>query len=163
MEHAYFKTRLLYSPKRGVFYWILPPPAHSDLMGEEAGTVCSDRFGKCYHVMQIDGVKYKRSRLAFFYITGRMPSNQIDHINGNSLDDRWQNLREATATQNMQNQRKRKRRVSLPTGVRVNKSGTFAARITVDKAQVQIGTFKTVDEASAAYQMAREKYFGQFA
>ena len=163
MDHALIKSVLLYAPAKGVFYWITPPFGHAELLGEEAGSVTPGITGKAYHNIQIGGVKYKRSRLAFLYMEGRWPSNQIDHINGDSLDDRWFNLRDVTATQNAWNHKKRAKRSDLPMGVRINKSGRFAARIGVNGAHIQIGTFDTAVEAAAAYRNAREKYYGEFA
>lgn len=161
MDQAYLKSRLLYAPRKGVFYWIDPPKNHQELAGEEAGSATSGP--KPYHVIQIDGAKYKRSRLAFLYMEGRWPAEVMDHINGYSLDDRWTNLREATLTQNAQNHKGRSKQSDLPMGVRLNQSGTFAARIGVNGKQVQIGTFETVKAAADAYANARGKYFGQFA
>ena len=161
MEQQYLKSRLLYAPKSGLFYWIKPPANHSELFGEQAGT--AQDAEKPYHVIQVDGVKYKRSRLAFLYVTGSFPLHCIDHINGNSLDDRWENLREATVMQNAWNHKGRSKKSDLPMGVRTNASGRYAARIGVNGKQIQIGTFETVAQASEAYLAARRKYFGQFA
>ena len=163
MDQRYLKQRLLYSPKSGVFYWIQPPPGHSDLLGEEAGSAClSD--SKPYWYIQIDRVKYKRSRLAFLYLVGFMPQDQVDHINGNSLDDRWQNLRPATAMQNAWNHKSRARGNDLPMGVRKNaSSGRYAARIGVRGKQISLGSFNTPEEAHAVYLNARKQYFGEFA
>ena len=161
MEQQYLKSKLLYAPNKGVFYWIDPPMNHSNLLGEEAGAI---RNGvKKYYVIQIDGSKYSRGRLAFLYMTGRWPQDCIDHINGNSLDDRWLNLREATITQNAWNHKGRTKKSDLPMGVRVNSSGTYSARIGFNKKQIQIGTFETLEKAHHAYLKAREKYFGTFA
>lgn len=161
MEQEYLKSILLYAPKRGVFYWITPPAGHGDLLGEEAG--CSVTGKKTYHVIQVDGKKYKRSRLAFLYMEGRWPSDLIDHINGNSTDDRWENLREASFTQNAWNHKGRSKSSDLPMGVRMNASGRFSARIGVNGTQIQIGTYDTLEAAEEAYKNARRKYFGQFA
>lgn len=161
MEQRHLKSKLLYAPNKGVFYWIDPPMGHSNLLGEEAGSIQNGL--KKYHAIQIDGVKYKRSRLAFLYMMGRWPSDCIDHINGNSLDDRWDNLREATITQNAWNHKSRKKQSELPMGVRINANGKYSARIGVNKKQIQLGTFDTLTKAHQAYLAAREKYFGQFA
>lgn len=163
MEQAMLKSILLYAPNKGVFYWITPPSGHSELLGEEAGCARPGVTGKAYHNIQIHGVKYKRSRLAFLYMQGCWPSNQIDHINGDSLDDRWFNLRDVTATQNAWNHKKRAKRSDLPMGVRANKSGRFSARIAVNGQSIQIGTFDTAQQAEEAYRKAREKYYGEFA
>lgn len=161
MEQKYLKSKLLYAPNKGVFYWIDPPMGHSNLLGEEAGYI--QNGVKKYHAIQIDGVKYKRSRLAFLYMMGSWPPDCIDHINGNSLDDRWQNLRAATIMQNNWNHKRRSKLSDLPMGVRINANGKYSARIGVNKKQIQIGTFDTPAQAYEAYLTAREKYFGQFA
>lgn len=162
MEQLELRETLLYSPKSGVFYWIKPPRGHAELLGEEAGSPALFN-GKQYHTIQIGGVKYKRSRLAFLYMAGRWPTEMMDHINGDSLDDKWLNLREATGTQNAWNHKTRAKKSDLPMGVRINSSGRFSARIGVAGQQVQIGTFDTIEAARAAYLDARLKYFGEFA
>jgi len=161
MDQRYLKSRLLYAPRTGVFYWVAPPPEHSELLGEEAGTVQDG--AKPYHVIQVDGIKYNRARLAYLFMTGDLPDALVDHINGNSLDDRWLNLRAATVMQNAWNHKGRKKRSPLPMGVRMAASGRFCARIGVSNSQIQIGTFDTAEEAAEAYRQARGKYFGHFA
>lgn len=163
IDAATLKQTLLYAPRKGVFYWITPPKAHAELLGEEAGTETPCGNGKSYVNIQIGGKKYKRSRLAFLFMTGRWPTEHIDHINGNSLDDRWANIREATPTQNAQNVKRRKKVSALPMGVRKNPSGRFSARIVVNRRHVQLGTFDTAQEAETTYQTARIKYYGEFA
>lgn len=153
---------LRYEPETGSFTWLCPTKYHPRLEGAIAGQAVPSRNGKRYWSIQIDGRKWKRSRLAFLYMTGRMPSECIDHINGDSLDDRWENLREATITENAWNHKARKKRSKTPMGVREQR-GKYAARIAVNKRQITIGTFLTQEEASAAYRNAREKYYGEFA
>jgi len=162
MDAIYLRTILLYAPRRGVFYWIQPPAGHAELLGEEAGTLQTNPSGKHYHLIQIGGIKYRRSRLAYLYMTGRDPEDMIDHANGDSTDDRWVNLRPANATQNAQNIKNPRKR-DLPMGVRRNKSGRYSARITVCGEQKQVGTFDTPEEAAAAYDIARIQYMGEFA
>lgn len=163
MDREYLKKIVLYSPRSGKFYWIKPPPTHSELLGEEAGSVVTNASGKKYHMIQIDGVKHKRSRLAFMYLDGKWPSAQVDHINGDSLDDRWQNLRDATSTQNNWNHKKRARRLNLPMGVRTTPGGRFSARIGYMGQQITLGTFDSPKEAEDSYKKARQKYYGEYA
>jgi hypothetical protein len=154
---------LRYDPQTGVFIWLNPSPYHAEKAGSEAGGPTPNCRGKIYHTICIDGRKYKRSRLAWLYMTGSWPTNQVDHINGNSTDDRWANLRESTATQNAWNHKKRAKRSVLPMGVRSNPSGTFAARLAVNKKMIHLGSFATPEEAASAYRNAREKHYGEFA
>lgn len=162
MNQRELRERLLYAPRKGVFYWIRPSSGHAELLGEEAGSIKYGRGGLAYHVIQIDGRAFKRSRLAFLFMEGRWPSEYIDHINGDSLDDRWMNLREATHMQNTWNRRKRKE-TGLPMGVRLSSRGKFVARIGYRKKQYSLGTFKTKAEAEDAYQQARRKFYGEYA
>jgi hypothetical protein len=159
---AGLKTQLRYEPLTGVFVWLKPSPYHSEKTGREAGTFTPSRAGKLYCNITIGGKKLKRSRLAWLYMTGEWPTNQVDHINGNSCDDRWANLREATATQNAWNHKHRARRISLPMGVR-ELSGRYQARLAVNKQMIHLGCFDTPEEASATYQQAREVHYGEFA
>jgi hypothetical protein len=163
IDASALKQILLYAPRKGVFYWIKPPKAHADLLGEEAGSAAQSGSGKSYVNIQIGGRKYRRSRLAFLYMIGRWPDETIDHINGNSLDDRWVNLREATIMQNAWNHHKRRKRSTLPMGVRTNPSGRFSARICVNRRHIQLGTFDCEYEAHEAYRIASIKYYGEFA
>jgi hypothetical protein len=85
----------------------------------------------------------------------------IDHINGNSLDNRKANLRIVTRHQNNMN-RIGHSKTGLPKGV--SKCGThFRARIVVNSSHYNLGTFLTVPEAEQAYKEAALKHFGEFA
>lgn len=162
MEQAYLKERLLYAPRKGVFYWVTPPATHPRLLGEEAGSRVVTN-GKPYFAIQIDGKKYKRGRLAFLFMEGRWPTEMIDHINGDGLDDRWENLREATATENAWNHKGRAKSSDLPMGVRATASGKYAARIGYKGELITIGVFATAKGAATAYRQARERIYGEFA
>lgn len=163
MEPSAVRDALDYDQETGVMVWRSISPYHKGKIGAEAGTVTPSNRDKCYHNITICGRKYKRSRLAFAWMTGRWPEHQIDHINGNSLDDRWSNLREATPLQNAWNHKRRAKKSALPMGVRSNPSGRYSARLAVDKRMIQIGTFDTIEDAERAYAEARERYYGQFA
>ena len=83
----------------------------------------------------------------------------IDHINGNSLDNRMSNLRKCTTKENMQNIRKKK----SFTGVTFNKqSGKWIARIMHNYKGKQLGTFSTQAEALMARLHAEKKLFNDF-
>ncbi|EPL2137987.1 TPA: hypothetical protein MI728_003732 [Klebsiella aerogenes] len=156
MEQRTLKGLMVYSPKSGVFTWINPPQGHEELLGEQAGSPANGN--KTYWLIQIDGKKYKRSHLAHLFMTGKMPSGIIDHINGNSLDDRWMNIRDTTYAINAQNRLVGKPGRELPMGVKKLKSGRYLARIGVGRKSVSLGTFDTVEEAKSAYLIGKEKY-----
>lgn len=161
MDQGTLKSLLRYDPATGVFVWLKPPYNHPRMLGKEAGSPRRDR--KPYHHISIGRTKHKRSRLAWLYMTGDWPANQVDHKDGNSLNDCWSNLRLATPTQNAWNHKTRAKASALPMGVRSNPSGSYSARLAVNKRMLQLGTFDTPQEAAAAYQSAREVHYGEFA
>lgn len=83
----------------------------------------------------------------------------IDHVNGNGLDNRRNNLREATQSQNMQNLRLRKDNTSQYKGVRWVSDQTWEARLN----DQTIGYFDTAEDASFAYDKSALKRHGEFA
>ncbi len=75
----------------------------------------------------------------------------VDHINGDSLDNRRENLRVLTPTQNHQNiDRSHQSKTGLPRGVVRMKSGRFRVMHMLRRKQVSLGLFDTIDEAIAA-------------
>jgi hypothetical protein len=118
-------------------------------------------------VIRIDGRMYYASRLAFLYMTGSFPTYEVDHIDRDRLNNRWENLREATRSQNCGNKSgggRLSKLSPLPKGVCRQGSRTFGARITKGGARnVWLGTFDTVAEAAAAYIAAAQARYGEFA
>lgn len=149
--------------RAGKLFWRNPPKQHPRLLGTEAGCPRANRNGKKYWVVKIGGKAFKRGRLMFLAFHGVMPDPQVDHWDGNSLNDKPGNLREATGTQNAWNHRKRARRIPLPMGVRSMKSGRFQARIAVNKKMIHLGAFETPDLAHAKYIEARKEFYREFA
>ncbi len=147
----------------GKLIWANPSEYHCGLIGYEAGGPVPSHNGKVYWKVSIGGRKYSRSRLVFCFIHGRWPTDQIDHIDGDSLNDSPSNLREATVTQNAWNHHKRAKKSLLPMGVKALPSGRFQARIAVNKKSLSLGVFATEEEASAVYRAARSEHFGAFA
>lgn len=149
---------------KGTLTWRAVSKYHSRLNGKEAGGPRPTHIGKQYWVIRWDKYSYKRAHLIYFLVHGKWPKPCVDHINGDSLDDRPSNLRAATVTQNAWNHHKRKRRIKLPMGVRINKpSGSFSARISYRKRQIHIGVFDTPEMAHGAYLEKRKELYGQFA
>lgn len=90
------------------------------------------------------------------------PANRwVDHRNGNRLDNRKENLRLATPSQNGGNKKPNWNK-KLPKGVCARKD-KFIARIVVRRKEICLGTYKTAEEAEQVYKLAAEKYFGEFA
>jgi len=91
------KEVLFYDQNTGIFLWKYSK--QSRFVGEIAGS----KNNKGYRSISIDGVLYKEHRLAWFYVYGKWPENEIDHINRIKIDNKISNLREVTKSQNRQN------------------------------------------------------------
>lgn len=92
------------------------------------------------------------------------PEGQVDHINGNGLDNRKENLRICTVQQNSCNRRKVKNSSSKYLGVTFHKRDKkWQAQIKTNKKPIFLGYFKTEIDAAKAYNSAALKYHGQFA
>lgn len=121
--------------------------------GECAGTV------QKYCMITIDRRRYMAHRLAWFYVYGAWPNGDLDHINGDKLDNRIANLREATRKQNMQNVRQHKHNTSGVKGVAWHSQrNKWRAYIFVDYKQIHLGLFDTKEAAAAARMNAEEIY-----
>ena len=159
MTRKQLKTALHYNPKTGTFTWRVNGLNQHQREGKQAGCPTPDgRF-----VIGIRGKRYLASRLAVFYMTGRWPRNQVDHINCDAADNRWCNLRQATSSQNLHNMRIKNNKVGLKGVVLCTYTGRYRARIRVGYRNVHLGRFDTPEEAHAAYVVAAKKYFGEFA
>jgi hypothetical protein len=148
--------------ENGRLFWKQPPFNHPRLAGAEAGGARISRHGKLYWVIKVRGRAYKRARIMFLAVHGRFPRPCVDHINGNSIDDRPVNLREATAADNNKNRKPRMFR-NLPMGVRETKYGRFTARLRTDGKLIHLGSYASIEEAHAVYSAKRREAFCEFA
>lgn len=151
--------------RTGRIYWRNPSKYHKEKTGQEAGGPRRQQHnGKRYWVVRINGRAYKRGHIVFCMVHGYWPLPCVDHKNGDSLDDRPNNLRPATITQNAWNHKGRKRRIDLPMGVRVMaSSGRYQARIAHNKRMLHLGTYDTPEAAANAYRDKRRELYGDYA
>ena len=126
-----------------------------------------------YACTSLKGVKIKAHRLIMRALemidesTGRRSEfDRVDHINGNGLDNRKQNLRIVTRSQNAQNSRgKPEHRRSRFKGVSFCKrcrSRPWRALIHIDGKQIHLGYFAHEEDAAHAYQAAAMRHHGEF-
>lgn len=120
--------------------------------------------GGGYRVIYIDGRGYGANRLAWFYVHGIWPADQVDHVNAVRDDNRIANLRLATRTQNMANCRKRANNTTGLKGAYWHKAARrWMSSIQCAGVYEYLGLFDTKEEAHAAYVMAANRLFGEFA
>jgi hypothetical protein len=99
----------------------------------------------------IDGVKHQSHRLAWLYVYGKHPKRQIDHIDGDGLNNRINNLRDVTCRENLKNSRLRSNNTSGVSGVYFHKpSGKWQALIFTNSGRKYLGTFVDIKDAIAA-------------
>jgi hypothetical protein len=148
-----------YSPASGVFTWrIAPSPRVKP--GDTAGTLNE----KGYLRIKIGGILYRAHRLAFLWMTGEWPEAlQVDHINCIRSDNRWDNLRLATATENQWNKGPQRNNKSGYRGVSYDKARRkWAAQIKVNGRLRKLGRFPTARKAAAAYEAEAQRIHGAF-
>jgi hypothetical protein len=94
----------------------------------------------------------------------RETDSQVDHRNGQTLDNTRENLRPSAQTQNMGNRRKSKGKSSQYKGVSWNKAhGKWQAHIMRNNKSFNLGEFTDEREAAKSYDRAAREYFGEFA
>lgn len=126
--------------------------------GTPAGTLRLDGYSQIHLNYKI----YKTHQLIFLFHHGYIPPI-IDHIDRNPLNNKIENLREVTATQNCANTKKNKNNKSGYRGVSWNKiAKKWAAHISINKKKKYLGFFKTAEIAYEAYCTEAKKHFGEF-
>lgn len=157
LDIAKLKASLSYDPLTGVFTWIENAKNHN-LVGKQAGFEANG-----YIYIGISNRRFLAHLLAWIFVTGFIPDTIVDHENGNSLDNRFSNLRAATRSQNNQNSKVRSSSITGVKGVQLHRTGKFASKIQFNKKQIYLGLFDTVEEAGEAYAAAAKKQYGDFA
>ena len=153
ISHKELTDIIYYNPDTGIFTWKISPSA-SIKAGEIAGSIYDG-----YVRIMIRGRNYRAHRLAYFYMTGEHPKEQVDHINGIRNDNRWSNIRECYQNENQQNRKKLTNNTSGYIGVSWNtKIQKWHARIGHCKKIIHLGFFDTAEEAYEAYLNAKSKY-----
>ncbi len=121
----------------------------------DCGSVHTGSHGYKCLVISVDGQRYKASRLAWLFVKGVMPARQIDHIDGNSLNNSFINFRQVTTQENSKNRRIYKNNSSGIVGVSwVKRLGMWQSRISIDSRLVHLGIFDTLLDAACARKSA---------
>lgn len=153
------KELLNYDPLTGIFTWKVRQGGTAN-PGEPAGSLQPHGYIR----LTVEGVQYYAHRLAWFYMTGRWPVDEIDHANGNRAENFFANLREADRFQNLGNTKRRSDNTSGHKGVTWNKEcRKWAAQIGIRGEYRSLGLFPTFEEARDAYRLAALAEWGEFA
>jgi hypothetical protein len=139
ISQAELKSFLAYDRDTGLFTWLVDR-GRSAYAGMTAGT--PDKAG--YIAICINQHTYAAHHLAILYETGEMPS-YVDHINRDVSDNRFNNLRRATRSENQQNRLAQSNSKTGIKGVYLRRKG-YSSSITKD-GTVYRCNFKTLDEA----------------
>lgn len=153
-----------YDPDTGVFRWLWddakPARINSRDTKKAAGSIGVD--GR--RAIKISGTRYYCSRLAWLYMFGVWPTDQIDHINCDKSDDRIANLRECSGAQNHLNVGLTVRNRSGYKGVHWNgRYQKWEAAIRINGVRHYLGRYDAAEDAARRYAAAAVKYHNEFA
>lgn len=161
------RSVVTYNPKSGLFRWLHRPfDEFPDIRSARIWNARykgkpafeADRNG--YLAGKVDGVQYATHRLAWLYVNGCFPEDEIDHINGDRKDNRIANLRAVSRLENARNLKRYKSNSSGVQGVsRWPGKDLWRANIYYKGKHVHLGSFPTIEAAAAARREA-ESFYG---
>lgn len=158
------KALVHYDPSTGVFRW------RSDYGNAKAGAVAgsakhSNLVGKSYWQMQVGGYRADAHRFAWVYVHGDIPGGLwVDHVNGDGLDNRIENLRLATPMQNCHNRTRNTNNTSGFKGVSFDRTrGLWRAQLMYEGKRYSAGLHALPVDAAAALHGLRINLHQQFA
>lgn len=163
MDSHLFRLRILdlfeYDREAGKLFWKVST-GNKIKIGQEAGTI----NGNGYRLLGIDGKKYLTHRLIFLIEHGYLPE-YIDHIDGNPLNNKLENLRECSRSENARNRSKQSNNTSGVVGVSWHKSKSKWHALCRDKygKLTHLGYFADLKVAAEVVKAFRLEHHGQFA
>lgn len=142
------RTELSYDPETGKFMW-LGMRRNTAASNRTAGSLRSDG----YIDIHVAGRRYRAHRLAWLYVHGRWPDNNLDHIDGDPSNNRISNLRDVPHQWNAQNTKK-------PSGIEFRPENPlkYRVRLWIDGRAKTVGSFASLAEAEAAREAAKQAH-----
>jgi hypothetical protein len=156
LSHNELLTILFYNPKTGDFL--------NRETGKSLGCIKTCKNGYERKIISIKNQKYKASRLAWFYMTGRWPKTNIDHIDTDSLNNKWHNLREATKQENGWNRGPQSNNTSGYKNITWHKQNKkWQVKFQIDGRNKSFGLYEDIELANLVACEVRDVVHGQFA
>lgn len=154
------EERLEYLSETGEFLWKRLPGNSRTInswntryAGKIAGTIrCVNKdSGLYYKFINIEGIVHRAHHLVWLFEHGSIPA-MIDHLDGNGLNNKIDNLRELSMSDNIRKARIQVNNTSGYKGVSFRKdTGKWTARTKIDGKYVSLGSFCTKEEAFEIY------------
>ncbi|HXJ28162.1 MAG TPA: HNH endonuclease [Streptosporangiaceae bacterium] len=161
------RALLDYDPATGIFTW-----RRRDQIGHHArtwntryaGTVAGTPTRLGYIQIMANGWLYVAHRLAYLWMVGEWPEDEVDHRDGDGMNNRWNNLRPATRSQGLMNTRKRSDNTSGHKGVWFDKRRKrWVAEVQINGKKHIYGNFASLEDAVAARDHGARRLHGKFA
>ena len=150
-EAETFRELLRYNSIDGELYWKATNSPRATA-GSLAGCLCK-RTG--YRLVRVNGKLLRAHRIVWAIVKGDVP-DEIDHINGDRADNRIENLRRASRSENNQNRGTASNNTSGFIGVSFEKTrGKWSAKIQAFGRAFHLGRFNSAEDAAAAYEAAK--------
>lgn len=159
------KSRVNYNPDTGELTWAERGVPYFDRLyaGKTIGHSWVGKNGYTYYTAKVEfkgrKITLACSRLAWLIYTGDWPEHTIDHIDRNSLNNKWENLRDVTQAENNYNKDVYKSNKTGFKGVN-KKAGRYWARITHNKITYRLGYHDTPEDAAQAYDKKARELLG---
>lgn len=159
ISHERLNEVVIYDRFSGEFTWKIKIGARC-IIGAKLGRIRYDG----YLDATIENKRYLLHRLAWLYVTGDWPRKQLDHKDGNRANNRFENLREATASQNSCNRQISTQNSSGIKGVYWHATNQkWCAQIKIAGRTKFLGSFSDIEKARDAYAEAARGVHGEFA
>ena len=168
------KDYIRYIPETGKVYWKTITPNYfyhtirptqfcnawnTKYAGKEVGCIHKSSDNYHYKVIRLRQKNYKLHQIIWFYMTGDWPKYQIDHIDRNPLNNKWDNLRDIPQSQNMKNTNLKSNNTSGVKGISYSKEKRkWEAYISYNSKKYNLGRFKKFIDAVWARYIAEIRY-----
>ena len=157
ITHDQLRGIISYDPDTGIFLWIKARG------GKRAGSIAGHVNNCGYLIIRINGIGYMAHRLAYLYMTGSFPIERTDHKDLDKTNNRWNNIREATSSENVFNISTPCNNTSGYKGVYYDKNHSrWVAQGAINNKQIYIGSSKDIEVAKEIRRTWAKEHHGEF-